>query len=166
MESDSESALTLIAGKDVPKKSRHIEIRLHWMRSKIEAEELALKYKPGTENCSDVLTKCLGTKDFFRHRTQQVPVGDLNSLRDILLTGVSASVGQEMAFMEVCCSENSALRQACRLHICPMLELQRTCKNGEFWMKSRLLLSSRGTVEDGCMCSVQPRAVLVAVKTT
>ena len=29
MESDSESALTLIAGKDVPKKSRHIEIRLH-----------------------------------------------------------------------------------------------------------------------------------------
>ena len=27
MESDSESALTLIAGKDVPKKSRHIERR-------------------------------------------------------------------------------------------------------------------------------------------
>ena len=63
MESDSESALTLIAGKDVPKKSRHIEIRLHWMRSKIEAEELALKYKPGTENCSDMFTKCLSTKD-------------------------------------------------------------------------------------------------------
>ena len=34
MESDSESALTLIAGKDVPKKSRHIEIRLHWLSLK------------------------------------------------------------------------------------------------------------------------------------
>ena len=34
-ESDSESALTLIAGKDVPKKSRHIEIRLRWLRGKI-----------------------------------------------------------------------------------------------------------------------------------
>ena len=121
MESDSESALTLIAGKDVPKKSRHIEIRLHWMRSKIEADELALKYKPGTENCSDMFTKCLATKDFFKHRAtlgftqHEIPVGDLNSLRDILLTGVSASVGQEMAFIEVCCSENSALRQACKV---------------------------------------------------
>ena len=68
MESDSESALTLIAGKDVPKKSRHIEIRLHWMRSKIESEELALKYKPGTDNCADMFTKCLSTKDFVKHR--------------------------------------------------------------------------------------------------
>ena len=87
MESDSESALTLIAGKDVPKKSRHIEIRLHWMRSKIESEELALKYKPGTDNCADMFTKCLSTKDFVKHRTtlgfaqHEVPVGDLNSLR-------------------------------------------------------------------------------------
>ena len=127
MESDSESALTLIAGKDVPKKSRHIEIRLHWMRSKIEAEELALKFKPGTENCSDLFTKCLSTKDFVRHRTtlgftqHEVPIGDLNSLREILLTGVSASVGQEMAFIEVCCSENSALRQACKVARMPYL---------------------------------------------
>ena len=127
MESDSESALTLIAGKDVPKKSRHIEIRLHWMRSKIESEELALKYKPGTDNCADMFTKCLSTKDFVKHRTtlrfaqHEVPVGDLNSLREILLTGVSASVGQEMAFIEVCCSENSSLRQACKVARMPYL---------------------------------------------
>ena len=127
MESDSESALTLIAGKDVPKKSRHIEIRLHWMRSKIESEELALKYKPGTDNCADMFTKCLSTKDFVKHRAtlgfaqHEVPVGDLNSLREILLTGVSASVGQEMAFIEVCCSENSSLRQACKVARMPYL---------------------------------------------
>ena len=112
MESDSESALTLIAGKDVPKKSRHIEIRLHWMRSKIESEELALKYKPGTDNCADMFTKCLSTKDFVKHRTtlgfaqHEVPV---------------ASVGQEMAFVEVCCSENSSLRQACKVARMPYL---------------------------------------------
>ncbi|MCV6575719.1 MAG: Ty1/Copia family ribonuclease HI, partial [Cohaesibacter sp.] len=116
MESDSESALTLIAGKDVPKRSRHIEIRLHWMRNKIEVEELAIKYKPGTDNCADMFAKCLGTRDFLRHRTvlgfaqHEVPINDLNSLRDTLLTGVSAGPGQEMAFIEVCCSPNSALR--------------------------------------------------------
>jgi len=64
MESDFESALTVIAGKDVPKRSRHIEIRLHWLQGEIEAEELELKYKLGTENCSDRFTKCLGTRDF------------------------------------------------------------------------------------------------------
>ena len=121
MESDSESALTLIAGKDVPKKSRPIEIRLNWMRSKIESEELLLKYKQGTENCSDMFTKCLSTKDFLRHRatlgfTQlELPLSDLELLQSLILTGVSGSDKQEMAFVEVCCSPNSALQAACKV---------------------------------------------------
>ena len=63
----------------------------------------------------------------MKHRTtlgfaqHEVPVGDLNSLREIVLTGVSASVGQEMAFIEVCCSENSSLRQACKVARMPYL---------------------------------------------
>ena len=114
MEPDSESALTLIAGKDVPKKSRHIEIRLNWMRSKIEGEELSLKYKQGTENCSDMFTKCLSTKDFLRHRatlgfTQlELPLSDLELLQSLILTSVSGSDKQEMAFVEVCCSPNGS----------------------------------------------------------
>ena len=108
MESDSESALTLIAGKDVPKKSRHIEIRLHWLRGKIESEELELKYKLGTENCSDMFTKCLGTKDFLRHRMtlgfveHELPLSDLRSIQEVLLTAFSTSAGQEMS--SVLCS--------------------------------------------------------------
>ena len=93
--------MTLIAGKDVPKRSRHIEIRLHWLRSKIEAEELSLKYKLGTENCSDMFTKCLRTKDFLRHRStlgfikHELPLNDLRNLPEVLLTGVSGSANQE-----------------------------------------------------------------------
>ena len=37
LESDSDSALQLLFAIDVPKKSRHIEIRLSWLRSKIDS---------------------------------------------------------------------------------------------------------------------------------
>ena len=32
LESDSSSALQLVRSMDVPRRSRHIEIRLHWLR--------------------------------------------------------------------------------------------------------------------------------------
>ena len=135
MESDSESALTLIAGKDVPKKSRHIEIRLHWLRGKIESEELELKYRPGTENCSDMFTKCLGTKDFLRHRMtlgfveHELPLSDLRSIQEVLLTAFSTSAGQEMSFVEVCCAPQSALRDACRVARMPYIGITQDVQN-------------------------------------
>ena len=35
LESDSSSALQLLVGQDIPKRSRHVEIRLAWMKSKM-----------------------------------------------------------------------------------------------------------------------------------
>ena len=35
MESDSSSAIQLVQGMDLPKRSRHIEIRLEWLRDKL-----------------------------------------------------------------------------------------------------------------------------------
>ena len=64
---------------------------------------------------------CLPSKDFWRHRetlgfvAQEVPFGDLQSLQQSMSTGLSVGVGQQMAFVEVCCSEKSALREACRV---------------------------------------------------
>ena len=91
------------------------------LRGKIESEELELKYKPGTENCSDMFTKCLGTKDFLRHRMtlgfveHELPLSDLRAIQEVLLTAFATSAGQEMAFVEVCCAPQSALRIACRV---------------------------------------------------
>ena len=35
LESDSSSALQLVRSMDVPRRSRHIEIRLHWLREQM-----------------------------------------------------------------------------------------------------------------------------------
>ena len=116
MESDSESALQLLFATDIPKKSRHVEIRLNWLRSKMHSGEIELKHCAGLENCSDIFTKCLPSKDFWRHRKslgfieQEVPLGERS-----ILTSLTAGNGQPMYFVEICCSEKSALREACRV---------------------------------------------------
>ena len=166
MESDSESALTLIAGKDVPKKSRHIEIRLHWLRGKIESEELELKYKLGTENCSDMFTKCLGTKDFLRHRMtlgfveHELPLSDLRSIQEVLLTAFTTSAGQEMAFVEVCCAPQSALRDACRVARMPYIGTLMMFRTPRFWKRLRRLSKCNEVHIVGCMCIALHHAVL------
>ena len=58
-ESDSESALELLFAKDAPKKSRHVEIRLKWLRGKMHNGDLELTHCAGIENCNDIFTKCL-----------------------------------------------------------------------------------------------------------
>ena len=150
MEPYSESALTLIAGKDVPKKSQHVEIRLNWTRSKIEDEELSLKYKQGTENCSDMFTKCLSTKDFLRHRatlgfTQlELPLSDLELLQSLILSGVfSGSDKQEMAFVEVCCSPNSALQAACKVGRMPYVGITQGVQDPKILQEVKSFVNSQ-----------------------
>ena len=47
VESDSASAIQLVKGMDLPKKSRHIEIRLLWLRGYVESGHINLKHHPG-----------------------------------------------------------------------------------------------------------------------
>ena len=121
MESDSESALELLFAQDVPKKSRHVEIRLHWLRGKMHNGDIELKHCAGIHNCSDIFTKCLPSRDFWKHRIalgfveQELPSGDLQSLQQSICTGLSAGSGQQMCFIEICCAERSGLREACRV---------------------------------------------------
>ena len=121
LESDSSSALQLLVGQDIPKRSRHVEIRLAWMKSKMASGELEIEHRAGTENVADLFTKCLSTKDFLRHRASlgfeavEVPARDLRSVNDMLLVNDVVSGKQEIAFVEVCCGTNSALRDACRV---------------------------------------------------
>ena len=86
IESDSRSAIDLLRSMDVPKRSRHVEIRLLWLREKLQAGKLKLQHRAGTSNCSDIFTKCLTGQLFYKHRFTLgilVPEGLLNDLREI-----------------------------------------------------------------------------------
>ena len=115
MESDSSSAIQLVQGIDLPKRSRHIEIRLEWLRDKLKCEEITLVHKQGVENVADLFTKCLPSKDFYRHRNTlgidrvSFPVQDLAELFVEAMPKRTAYY----AFLEVCCDKDSALKRAC-----------------------------------------------------
>ena len=86
LESDSSSALQLIQALDLPKRSRHVEIRLLWIRGQVESGKVKIRHRPGLENVADLFTKCLPSKDFLRHRltlgfvTMDAPLNDLLAL--------------------------------------------------------------------------------------
>ena len=54
LESDSSSALQLLIGQNIPKRSRHVKIRLAWMKSKMASKELEIKHRAETENVANL----------------------------------------------------------------------------------------------------------------
>ena len=104
--SDSESALKLLRNLDVPRKSRHLEIRIEWIKERVSLGQLSLIFRKGVDNPSDLLTKCLGSAAFGIHRSTlgfQVCEGSL--------AGLVAVAKRSLVFIEVCCRENSAICQ-------------------------------------------------------
>ena len=53
---------------DVPKRSRHLEIRIEWLKGRVAEKVLVLAFRKGVVNPSDMLTKCLGSSQFGVHR--------------------------------------------------------------------------------------------------
>lgn len=114
LESDSASALQLLQSVDVPKKSRHVEIRLLWMKEQLSKGGLHLRHRPGVSNPADIFTKCLGTRLFLQHRYTLGLVqfdGLVTELRE--LGSLKKEPVWTLAFVEACCSEYSNLRHAC-----------------------------------------------------
>ena len=68
MESDSRAATQLVQALDVPKRSRHVEVRLLWMRDQLRSGMLNLRHRPGFNNPSGFFTKCLSGNAFLKHR--------------------------------------------------------------------------------------------------
>ena len=115
LESDSSSAIQLIQQTDVPKRSRHIEIRLLWLRSQLDGGKLKLKHRPGLVNMADLFTKCLGSCLFERHRRalgfepRDIPISMMQPCFDddeILLFQLGS---RRFALVEVCCEPDSQL---------------------------------------------------------
>ena len=116
LESDSSSAIQLIQQTDVPKRSRHIEIRLLWLRSQISEGKLALKHRPGLVNMADLFTKCLGSLLFERHRRalgfepRDIPISMMKSCFDDDDDAFVFQLGtRRFALVEVCCEPDSQL---------------------------------------------------------
>ena len=104
---DSESALKLIKNLDIPKRSRHLEIRVEWLKGRVVLGHLVLEFKRGVGNPSDMLTKCLSSSVFGVHRESlgfEKMAGPICSL---------ASLGRKMIFVEVCCQVHSSISKAC-----------------------------------------------------
>ena len=103
--SDSESSLKLLRNRDTPKRSRHLEIRIEWMKARISSGQLVLAFRKGKQNPSDLLTKCLGSAAFNIHR---------ESLGFESLTGPLASLStKQVVLIEVCCRAQSKVMLAC-----------------------------------------------------
>ena len=138
--SDSESALKLIRAIDLPRRSRHISIKIEWIRELIEQGHAELIYLRGESLPADSLTKCLSTERFLRLRSimgfVDMPLIDaLMSLRH--------QVRQEkFAFLEVCCDENSQLKQVCASWNIPYrgvtygVEMRSTFTQAKAWAES------------------------------
>ena len=102
---DSESSLKLLKNLDTPRKSRHLEIKLEWIKMQVNSEKLVVVFKRGTENPADLLTKCLATSLYVIHRS---------SLGFETCDGPIASITKSFGnyiLIEVCCQPNSALSQ-------------------------------------------------------
>ena len=100
---DSQSSLKLLRNLDTPRRSRHLEIRLDWLKQQVNLNKLQISSRKGVDNPSDLLTKCLATSLFVIHRSSlgfETCEGPLASL--------TKSFGNYV-FIEVCCKSNSAL---------------------------------------------------------
>ncbi|CAK9077325.1 unnamed protein product [Durusdinium trenchii] len=121
LESDSSSALQLIGAVDLPRRSRHIDIKLTWLKERVSSNEVQLRHRAGTQNVADLFTKCLGTRDFLRHRAvlgfmqADMPLNELWLLAEAFHVSnqASGSNNPDYLMVEVCCAENSNLRLAC-----------------------------------------------------
>lgn len=105
---DSESSLKLLKDIDLPRRSRHIEVKVEWVKEQILKELIRVRYQRGTRLVADLLTKCLPTAAFLMHRTtmgfqQMIPICSI----------ITAMVQTPVAILEVCCGDNSAICKAC-----------------------------------------------------
>ena len=155
IESDSSSAIQLVKGIDVPRKSRHIEIRLLWLRGYVESGQVNLKHHPGVTNMSDIFTKCLGSQLFYRHRLalgfeqREFPTDVISMLFGGCYeeeSGVSTISGvtsdRQVALVEVCCEPDSSLSKMSKKSGCPYLGIVKDMQSDSVFVEvSRIIRS-------------------------
>jgi hypothetical protein len=56
---DNQSAIAIAHNSEFHDRTKHIEVRHHFLRHKVEGEEICLEYTPTDKQTADVLTKGL-----------------------------------------------------------------------------------------------------------
>ena len=69
IEEDNKGAIALSKYPKFHGRTKHVDIRYHFIRDKVESEEILLKYCPTNNMVANVLTKALSKNSFERFRT-------------------------------------------------------------------------------------------------
>ena len=77
---DNESAIQIAKGPVASGRTKHIDVRMHWIRQMIEANRIELVYRNTHDLHADMLTKNLPQPAFEKHRDAvMVNFDELNS---------------------------------------------------------------------------------------
>ena len=91
---DNQSALALIHGQAGSWRTRHLRLRVHWLKERVTSGEIQVIYEPGITQRAD-----LGTKPFTRERlrqlVQQWGTRDARPMTKALTSAPAASIKQE-----------------------------------------------------------------------
>ena len=63
---DNQGAIALAKDNKFHSRTKHIDLRFHFIREAVQDEKIAVSYIPTDENVSDVLTKALARPKFQR----------------------------------------------------------------------------------------------------
>ena len=63
---DNQSAIAIAKNPQFHDRTKHIEVRHHFLRHKVEEEEMELEYIPMNEQVADALTKGLNREKHMR----------------------------------------------------------------------------------------------------
>ena len=128
VKTDSASARHLLDATDVPRRSRHTEVRIYWVREQVESQRVVIVWVKGSENPSDMMTKVLDTRNFKRYREL---LGFVAGEGTLAISGLPAQMMCETpetgalsavrkpggtdgpVIIELCCDEHSSLRTVC-----------------------------------------------------
>ncbi|KMQ86839.1 copia protein [Lasius niger] len=70
MKVDNQGAIKLIKNPEYHKRTKHIEVRYHFIREKHEDGQIEIVYVPSSDQLADILTKALSKEPFIRLRDQ------------------------------------------------------------------------------------------------
>lgn len=66
---DNQSTMALAKNPVLHARTRHVEVRMHFVRDTVEEKVIQLKYVRSDENMADVLTKALSSIKHLQHTT-------------------------------------------------------------------------------------------------
>jgi hypothetical protein len=72
---DNRSCIKIAEDPSVAERTKHIDIRHHFIREKLSFGEISLIYTPSSQMVADILTKPLSFPDFYRHATRLLGEG-------------------------------------------------------------------------------------------